>query len=171
MRETLVVPDLAGYALQVGAALWRLEDARDRTLRVLRDMPAEYIDRETQGNSVGAILYHVALIEADWLFAEILEEPIPASLHPLLPADVRDQDGILTAVRGQTLGEHLARLALIRSLLLDRLRAMTDEDFQRVRSLPQYDVSPAWVLHHLAQHEAEHRGEVGAVIARFQAGG
>lgn len=164
MRELLVIPELAGYAPQVGAALWRLEDARDRTLRLLRDMPAETIDRETPGNSVGAILYHVALIEADWLFAEILQEPIPAQLHHLLPVDVRDQDGILTAVRGQTLEEHLARLAAIRSILLDRLRAMTDEDFQRVRSLRQYDVSPDWVLHHLAQHEAEHRGELGAAI-------
>lgn len=164
MRELLVIPKLAGYAPQVGAALWRLEDARDRTLRLLRDMPAETIDRETPGNSVGAILYHVALIEADWLFAEILQEPIPAQLHHLLPVDVRDQDGILTAVRGQTLEEHLARLAAIRSILLDRLRAMTDEDFQRVRSLRQYDVSPDWVLHHLAQHEAEHRSELGAAI-------
>lgn len=164
MRELLVIPELAGYAPQVGAALWRLEDARDRTLRLLRDMPAETIDRETPGNSVGAILYHVALIEADWLFAEILQEPIPAQLHHLLPVDVRDQDGILTAVRGQTLEEHLARLAAIRSILLDRLRAMTDEDFQGVRSLRQYDVSPDWVLHHLAQHEAEHRGELGAAI-------
>lgn len=164
MRELLVIPELAGYAPQVGAALWRLEDARDRTLRLLRDMPAETIDRETPGNSVGAILYHVALIEADWLFAEILQEPIPAQLHHLLPVDVRDQDGILTAVRGQTLEEHLARLAAIRSILLDRLRAMTDEDFQRVRSLRQYDVSPDWVLHHLAQHEAEHRSELGAAI-------
>lgn len=164
MRELLVIPELAGYVPQVGAALWRLEDARDRTLRLLRDMPAETIDRETPGNSVGAILYHVALIEADWLFAEILQEPIPAQLHHLLPVDVRDQDGILTAVRGQTLEEHLARLAAIRSILLDRLRAMTDEDFQRVRSLRQYDVSPDWVLHHLAQHEAEHRSELGAAI-------
>lgn len=164
MRELLVIPELAGYVPQVGAALWRLEDARDRTLRLLRDMPAETIDRETPGNSVGAILYHVALIEADWLFAEILQEPIPAQLHHLLPVDVRDQDGILTAVRGQTLEEHLARLAAIRSILLDRLRAMTDEDFQGVRSLRQYDVSPDWVLHHLAQHEAEHRGELGAAI-------
>jgi uncharacterized damage-inducible protein DinB len=43
---------------------------------------------------------------------------------------------------------------------------MTDDEFSRPRSLPAYDVSPAWVLHHLAQHEAEHRGEIGSIIAR-----
>jgi uncharacterized damage-inducible protein DinB len=62
-----------GYEPVIGAALWRLEDARARTLRVLSDMPPENIDRDLGGNSIGTILYHVALIEADWLYAEILE--------------------------------------------------------------------------------------------------
>jgi hypothetical protein len=33
-------------------------------------------------------------------------------------------------------------------------------EFRRLRSLPRYDVSPEWVLHHLAQHEAEHRSQI-----------
>jgi uncharacterized damage-inducible protein DinB len=33
-------------------------------------------------------------------------------------------------------------------------------DFRRLRHLPKYDVSPEWVLHHLLQHEAEHRGQI-----------
>jgi hypothetical protein len=46
---------------------------------------------------------------------------------------------------------------------------MTADDFVRPRSLADYDVSPAWVLHHLGQHEAEHRGELGSVIDGFKA--
>jgi uncharacterized damage-inducible protein DinB len=34
-----------------------------------------------------------------------------------------------------------------------------------MRIFPQYEVSPEWVLHHLSQHEAEHRGEIGSAIA------
>ncbi len=38
---------------------------------------------------------------------------------------------------------------------------MTVEDFRRPRHFPgQYDVTPEWVLHHLIQHEAEHRGHI-----------
>lgn len=47
---------------------------------------------------------------------------------------------------------------------------MTAADFHRARRLPQYEVSPAWVLHHLAQHEAEHRGELGSILALLRAG-
>jgi uncharacterized damage-inducible protein DinB len=168
MRETLAAAALTGYEPMVGAALWQLEDARSRTLRLLREMPAEYVDRETGGNSIGTVLYHVALIEADWLYTEILERPLAAEVEALLPVDHRDDAGILSLVRGQTLDQLLERLSAIRRTFLDELRGMTDEDFHRLRALPDYDVSPAWVLHHLAQHEAEHRAEIGAAIARLR---
>ena len=44
---------------------------------------------------------------------------------------------------------------------------MSAENFHRVRTLPDYHVTPAWVLHHLAQHEAEHRSELQSLIARL----
>jgi uncharacterized damage-inducible protein DinB len=34
------------------------------------------------------------------------------------------------------------------------------DEFRRPRHLEQYDVTPQWVLHHLIQHEAEHRGQI-----------
>jgi uncharacterized damage-inducible protein DinB len=169
-KPTLVATELRGYEPQVGAALWRLEDTRHRTLGLLSDVPAEYVDRETRGNTIGTILYHVALIEADWLYSEILEEPYADQVKALLPADDRDHEGILTAVRGQPLAEHIARLRFIRAIYLDKLREVDADDFNRARSFPDYDVSPAWVVHHLTQHEAEHRGELGSVIDTFKAG-
>jgi uncharacterized damage-inducible protein DinB len=170
MRERLAVDALDGYGPEVGMALWRLEDARRRTLRLLGEMPAEFVDREWDGNTIGTILYHMALIETDWLFTEILEEPYPDELQALLPVDVRDQEGILSLVQGESLERHLERLSTVRRVFLERLRGMTSEEFHRPRNLPNYDVTPAWVLHHLAQHEAEHRGELGSAIARLRAG-
>jgi uncharacterized damage-inducible protein DinB len=167
-HELLAAQPPAGYARQVGEALWRLEEGRERTLRLLAGVAPEVVDRELGGNTMGTILYHVALIETDWLFTEILEQPIPDEFETWLPVDHRDEAGTLTVVRGQPLEDHLARLAFVRSQLLVRLQGMTDDDFNRPRSLPAYDVSPAWVLHHLAQHEAEHRGEMGSIIERLR---
>ena len=165
MRELLVNPELPGYAPEIGAAMWRLEDTRHRTLALLEDMPEAYVNRDVRGNRIGTILYHLALIETDWLYAEVLEEPFAEALKALLPADARDEEGILTLVRDETLAQHLARLGAVRETLLDRFRGMTAAEFHRPRELPQYAVSPAWVLHHLSQHEAEHRGEMGSIIA------
>lgn len=165
MSDEREVIGLAGYVPAVGKALWMLEDCRKRTLRVLDDMPPEYIDHEMQGNTIGTILYHIALIELDWLFTEILSEPFPEDLMKLFPEEDRDKDGVLTLIKGQTLDQHLLRLSNIRKTLLDKLLGMTSDDFQRMRIFPQYEVSPEWVLHHLSQHEAEHRGEIGSAIA------
>ena len=38
--------------------------------------------------------------------------------------------------------------------------AMTLERFQTARPLPEYDMTPGFVLHHLMQHEGEHRGQM-----------
>ena len=169
MTNKLIAEPLAGYDPAVGAALWRLEDARRRTLELLAELPADYVDAPSEGNTIGTVLYHIALIEADWLYSEILEQPPPETIELLLPVDHRDEAGILSLVSGETLDEHRARLATVRRHVLDALHPMSEADFVRPRSLPDYDVNPAWVLHHLAQHEAEHRGEMGSAIARLRA--
>jgi uncharacterized damage-inducible protein DinB len=48
---------------------------------------------------------------------------------------------------------------------------MSLQEFRRVRVLPDYDVTPDYVLHHLMQHEAEHRGEIAMlrVLTRWDA--
>jgi len=72
----------------------------------------------------------------------------------------------VTQVTGYSLAEHLQRLAVVRGLLLDMFEAMDLAEFRRVRALPHYDVTPEWVLHHLMQHEAEHRSQIGSLRAR-----
>lgn len=49
------------------------------------------------------------------------------------------------------------------AMLTAELGSMPDAELHRPRSLSAYDVSPAWVLHHLLQHEAEHRAHVALV--------
>lgn len=149
--------------------MWRLQDSRRSTMRSLSEVPAELINRDAAVNSIGTILYHVALIEADWLYTEILEQEIPPEVRDLLSQDGRDDEGRLTEFRSESLESHLSRLTAIRERFLDAMRTMSSDDFNRPRSLPDYDVSPSWVLHHLGQHEAEHRGEIESVIAHFKA--
>jgi hypothetical protein len=40
---------------------------------------------------------------------------------------------------------------------------------ERPRARPDYDVTPAWVLHHLLQHEAEHSAQIAAIRDRLRA--
>ena len=59
-----------------------------------------------------------------------------------------------------TLQNDLERLSIVRKNLLDVFVSMTPGEFEKLRGLPQYDVSPVYVIHHLMQHEAEHRSQI-----------
>lgn len=164
-REQLVLTALPDYDLEVGYSLAALEECRQRTREKLATLPEALVDWTPPGwtNSIGSLLYHIALIEVDWLYCEILVRDFPAEVLALFSYDVRTKDGNLTVVTGVTLAEHWQRLDRVRSLFLEEMRAIHAEDFRRVRELPPYDVTPTWVIHHLIQHESEHRGEMGMV--------
>lgn len=154
----------------IGPWLWALEDCRRRTMEELEHVSPAMVDWLPPGNesSIGTLLYHIADIEADWLYVEVLEQTLPSDFASLFPYPTRDHHGRLTQVRGISLEDHLHRLATVRSLLLAVYQSMDLADFRRARVLPHYEVTPEWVLHHLMQHEAEHRSQIGALRARAE---
>ncbi len=161
-REVLSLDPIAD-APEVGRWLSALEDARRDTLKELDGVSDGMLDERPAGseNTIGTLLYHIALVEADWLLSDI-EGPESGLPWPndLLPFEDRDTEGTLTKVRGESVETHLERLRAVRTTLLDRLRGMSVEDFHRLRPRERWDVTPAWVLHHLLQHEAEHRAQI-----------
>jgi uncharacterized damage-inducible protein DinB len=149
-----------------------LADSRRRTLDALRDLPADAIDALPGDgrNAIGTLLYHIAAIEADWLFEDILGPEAgvwwPAELFPF---DVREESGRLTPVLSVPMDGHLERLRAVRDLLEAHLGPMTADEFERPRARDAHDVSAAWVVHHLLQHEAEHRAQMSAARGAFEA--
>ncbi len=160
---TVEVPD--GYPGALGRALWMLEDCRDRTLSAI----AGVTDTEVSSippdgdNSIGALLYHIAAIEADWVYAEILGQDYPAWMVELFPFDVREESGGLSPVPAMSVTEHVMRLATTRAHVFEDVVVVDDFDFSRVRTVASGNVTPDGVLHHLRQHEAEHRGQIQAI--------
>jgi uncharacterized damage-inducible protein DinB len=161
-----VVDAPVGVAPEVAPWLWALDDCRRRTLAVLDGLSDARVDRAgPDGTTIGTLLYHIALIEASWLYEDILAQPFP-QVESYFPHPVRDANGRLQPVVGQPLADHLRRLEAIRAMLREQVGRMTGDDWAQVRALPAYDVSPGWVLHHLLQHEAEHRGAIAALAGR-----
>ena len=153
---------------QVTLLLAAMEDARDRTNRELATVSDAMVAWRPpmQLDSIGQVLYHVALIEADWLLGDILELPEdrwPSWIADDFPIDARDASGRLSRVPDEPLTDMLARLDRVRRLLLEELRPMTDVELHRPRRTSDHDVTPAWALHHLLQHEAEHRAHIALV--------
>ncbi len=162
-HEYLSVEALPGYEPIIGRWLWALEDTRRETKKSLENLDQSVLDWTSPhgGNSIGTLLYHIGLIELDWLYVEALENtPWPQELKDLFSINDRDDQHVLSVVCNISLTEHLRRLDLLREHLLAAFHEMSLEEFRRPRNFPDYDVTPEWVLHHIIQHEAEHRGHI-----------
>ncbi len=171
-REVLRLDPIADVP-EVGRWLSAMEDARRDTLKELDGVPDDALDwaPNERTNTMGTLLYHIALVEDDWLFVDIFgQTEHREQRRDLLPFDDRVEGDRLTPVTGMTMDEHLDRLAAVRSMLLERLRPMSVEEFHRPRPSEGYDVTPAWVLHHLLQHEAEHRAHIAWVREEWRRG-
>ena len=164
-RDQLCVFPTADFDPVVARWIWQLADARRLTLEKLTGISDTTLlwRPDAEANAIGTLLYHIVLIELDWLYVEILERPdyiSDAAIAMLLPYPDRDKTGRLTVIEGETVQAHLDRMAAARQLLYDALRPMAAEEFYRKRELENYDVTPEWVVYHLIQHETEHRGEI-----------
>lgn len=164
-KELKVVDGSVASDPVVGGWLWALQDTRRDLLEALERVTPAMIDWVPADgrSSIGTVLYHIADIEADWLYVEVLEGDLPPAVAALFPFGTRDAAGKLTHVPGFSLEQHLQRLETVRALLVAVFQDMNVAEFRRVRSFEHYDVTPEWILHHLIQHEAEHRGQIGSI--------
>jgi uncharacterized damage-inducible protein DinB len=172
-RTQLILDPLDDFALPVGYAVACLQRERARTLETVAHLTTAQLDLQVEGspNSVGTLLYHIADIELDWLYAEILEQNIPIEFSALFQIPTRTRDGSLSVASGMTLTEHLERLARVRWDVLESLKEMDSAEFYRVRTLEAYDVNPAWVLYHLLEHEAKHGEQIARICRTLRSEG
>lgn len=155
---------------RLGLLLAQLEESRARTLRLLERVPDEWLDREEAAfpNNISTQLLHLAAIEADWLYVDLLARPIPAEVQALFPfEDVRTTEGRLSAAPGLARERLVGLLAACRQRLVEESERLTEEDLDRVVEGLEGAATPAWILTHLAQHEAEHRGMIKRALSSW----
>src|SRR5215217_3646951 len=102
-KEQKIVEPYLNKEPEIGRWLWALQDARQRTMQQLDSLSPGVIDwfPPDGESSIGTILYHIANIEADWLYVEVLEQQtFPAEVTALFPFETRDKQGHLSQASG-----------------------------------------------------------------------
>ena len=171
MREVLEVRALSGYPDEMGRWLWAMQYIRGKTLWLVEGLDQTTLDWEGpdgQENSIGSLLYHIAMVEIGWLFTDILGQAFPPEVEREFPFAMGTAEGGLGRVPNVSLADHLGRLERIRSIFLETLRGMTLDDWRRLRSPADenYDVTPEWAIFHLVEHEAGHQAQISSLKRR-----
>ena len=144
-------------------------DSQVSTVEPLADCPLEIGFSQWTVQEVATLLYHIAVFEVDWLYVDILggdhdmDRRIPNSppqIAAVLPYPMMMGDWSYTPVESESLATHLERLSLIREAFLEVVGGMSLTDFRTLRPSDDDMVTPEWVVEHLSQHEAEHRGQI-----------
>jgi len=172
MKTRNIIDALPGYAGEIGRWLWMMEEVRRYTLKTVHGLSQEVVDWEGPAgdeNSIGTLLYHVALVEIDWLYFDLRGVPYPGPVAAMFPHPDRAGKR-LTPVRAVPLHVHLDRLERSRKVFLADLAGMTVEDWHRPRSPAgaDYEVTPEWTVFHLVDHEAHHAEQMRFLRTRYR---
>ncbi len=146
----------------VARYLTMLADCRALTIESIKSTRRDtlYWRRNDVDSNISDLLYHIALVEADWLFVDVLQRAVPGDLSRYLSYQDRDASGRLVHIGTEELESSLARLDNVRAALNQTFAGMDLAEFRRLRKSERREVSPEWVLYYLLQHEAEHRGQI-----------
>jgi uncharacterized damage-inducible protein DinB len=162
---------VSGHAPRIGLFLAQMEDVRTVTKRYIEDLKPEQLSwhPNPKVESIGTLLLHIAAVEFSWILEDIFGRPMGAEWEIAFPIRAG-----MSQVSGQPLLYFSDKLDAVRGEVRSALATLTDADLDRViipqdsgvsaEEKPGYTIR--WILHHLVEHEAHHRGQI-AVMKRL----
>jgi len=118
--------------------------------------------------SIGTLLLHIAAAECSYMQEDIARRPMGEEWKIAFPIRFG-----MKQVEGQELEYYINKLDEVRKDSFDLLTGLTDDDLLRVVSPLDSGDSDAdieytieWLLYHLVEHEAHHKGQI-AVMKRL----
>jgi len=159
-----------GYAPQVGLLVRMMDVVRSRTLNAVEGLSVAQLDhlQDSQSNSIGALLAHIAAIETFFQFASFEGRvPTPDEFGPFAAAFVLGNDA-RREIKDRPLESYLERLQTVREETKRRLRDMSDDWLYEERTFPDgTTINNAYVWFHAPEDETNHRGQMNWLRKRL----
>jgi uncharacterized damage-inducible protein DinB len=164
MPEHFLTPH-PGLSTAIGYYLSGMEEVRSQVVRAVKDIPNNVIGQSPflGAHSIGGLVLHIG--EAEWFWMQMV-----VSGHKLNDEDraaacwdiLDDIDRVSS--KGFTTEFCLQEVEKIRNQTRDVLFNYSDADLERVISFERRGTttehSLRWILHHLIDHEAQHKGQI-----------
>lgn len=156
---------------QVELMKWMLQDIRKVTLEGIKGLTKEQLfEPPIEGEySIGAYLMHFAECEIYW-YEQFSGDTVSDELKKRAYSNVWFDPGgeANPPTSPPEVQEYLSVLDEIRNIVMNGMDKLTDEDLEtevdfKVRE-GEMRFSKKWILYHLIEHEAHHRGQMFMLI-------
>jgi uncharacterized damage-inducible protein DinB len=168
--SSFLITDISGYTPQVSRLISMMNYARDVTLSSVQNLSPSQLDFliDTQANSVGALLMHIASTE---FYYRVLS----FEKRELYPAE--EEEWATTAelgqpardhIKGHDLNYYLGVLNITRDKTLDMFKQVNDDWLYE--EVPFWDNKPAnnyFMWFHVFEDEINHRGQINLIKKRL----
>ena len=164
MRRRVLTPH-PGVATGIGYYLGGMEEVRGQLNVAVKTIPDDLIGKPAflGAHSIGGLVLHIG--EAEWFWMQMV-----VSGHQLTDEDKKApywdvlDDLERVAREGYTAEFCLREIEKIRNQTRDVLFAYNDKDLERIitftRKGETTEYNLRWILHHLIDHEAQHKGQI-----------
>lgn len=169
-KEWLIKP-LEGFSPHIGVLVATLDHCRQRTIEWTKDLTIHQLDYlfDEDANSIGALLLHIAGIEAAYqeitfTGRNILDNPerIKKWYTPIYLGDVARRE-----IRGRPISYYHNELAAMRQKTLDQFRQYDDSWLWQESPYGSGTANNYWMWYHVYEDEINHRGAISWLKSRI----
>jgi uncharacterized damage-inducible protein DinB len=162
-KITLAPPE--GVDEGIGYYLAGMEEVRSQLRKVVGELSSEQLHSKLRPDthSIAQLALHCGEAEWWWIQCVVGGRPVDDELEGAVFWDVLEEGG--DPPKDLTAGECIAEIDRISAKSRDLLSSFQDHDLGRYFERPRRDSSKQeytlrWILHHLIDHEAQHKGQI-----------
>lgn len=170
-RRVLSPPD--NVSREIGFYFAGMEEVREQLREAVEGMSDDHIGSPAilGANAIGALVLHIGEAEWYWMRCVISGDKVTDEIRQSPYWDVLLEDPKSFSAKSYSAEFCLNEIKKIRQQTYKTLAAFTDSQLDRVfsfeRSGETYELSLRWILHHLIDHEGQHKGQI-LMLKRLQ---
>jgi len=154
-----------GLATNVGYYFSAMEEVRGQLRNAVKDLDVDSLGRTAfpGAHPIGALVLHIGEAEWWWMQCNVAGHQLTDEDQKAPCWDVLDEPDTFLS-KGYTAEFCLQELDKIRDQTRDLLFGVAENDLERIITFERHgemrDHSLRWILHHLIDHEAQHKGQI-----------
>ncbi|MDQ2921916.1 MAG: DinB family protein [Acidobacteriota bacterium] len=162
-RKTL--NSIPGLSTEIGFYLGGMEEVREQLREAVEGMSSDHIGRPaiSDAHAIGALVLHIGEAEWYWLQCVVSGQKVTDQISCAPYWDVL-KDPKAFPEKSYSAEFCLNEIKKIREQTHEILATFKDSDLERIFSTERrgetHERSLRWILHHLIDHEAQHKGQI-----------